>query len=292
MMKNENRKRHLRSFILLLWILIAAAFFPSTAFAEKNEAAGNDAKRYIVTCNYHFDNRYNTLGKYKTLSKAKKAIRKQDRETRGQWFIFDSLRQKVVWPDLSTKKKKIKKAVSWAKAVANDRRHGYCGEGFRGKANLSLRSGRWGKKGDYSCTTVIATAYDLVGLTDLRLVAKEQGEASGKKKKRIPAVKASTIGKLVLKSGCFCDISRKLRKSGRSVLQPGDLVVMKKKTHAAIYIGNDMVVEATANETNHEYRGYPKVKPGDQTGFEIRIYPCRDRWYYAYRPMRRKGPAR
>ena len=86
-----------------------------------------------------------------------------------------AMEKKIAWPDLGTESKKIRKAVAWAEAVACDNRHGYSTEGEAAKDGCSLRWPRWGKKGDYSCSTVLAMAFELFDFYSMRKNAFEKG---------------------------------------------------------------------------------------------------------------------
>lgn len=243
-------------------------------------------KRYIVTCNYHYDNKVNTLGKYSTLKNAKQKISRQSSLTRGQWYIYDCVTKKVVWPDLSTTQKKVKKAISWLKAVARDSRHGYSCEGENTNTNLKTHWGRWGARGDYSCSTLAATAYELTGLTSLRKVAGEKKLKMTALRRTYTGYNSTTTGRSCLKSKHFKDVTSKLRKYGRSGLKAGDILVGAGGRHVGVYVGDGRIVEATINEVGREYAGYGpgQVTPGDQRGSEIRIHPYDGRWQQAYRP--------
>ena len=251
--------------------------------AARKKTSGKK-KRYLVTCNYHYDNKYNNLASYGSINEAKKKIRKQDPKTRGEWFIYDRLEKKVVWPELSTTRKKISKAIAWTKAVANDSRHGYSCQGESKRSNLQLHWGRWGKKGDYSCSTLVAVAYELSGLADMRTVCKKSGIRMTSQKKHLTGLNSTSIGKAAVKTKHFRDITGRLKKQGKKALKAGDLLVTRSRSHVGMYVGKGWIAEARINEIGWEYAGYPPVRPGDQTGNEIRISPYDKRWHYAYRP--------
>ena len=76
----------------------------------------------------------------------------------------------------------------------------------------------------------------------------------------------------------------RLKKQGKKALKAGDLLVTRSRSHVGMYVGKGWIAEARINEIGWEYAGYPPVRPGDQTGNEIRIRPYDNRWHYAYRP--------
>ena len=275
------KRRHM-FVLLLLGIVLVLASSGRTVYAKKQKAK----KRYIVTSNYRYDNAYNTYGQYTSLKNAKKAVRKQPKYLQGEWFIYDRKERKVVWPDLSTTKKKIRKAVAWAKAISHDNAHGYTCVGENTKTNLKKRWGRWGRYGDYSCSTIVTMAYELVGLVNLRDVAKKKNvkmKVLGRTIK--PGLNSTSLGKIAKASHHFKSVSSKMRKKGSKALKPGDILITYPKEHVAMYIGGGRIVEARTNERGSDYAPYPYIRPGDQTGREIRVsvYDPRE-WFYAFRP--------
>ncbi len=140
----------------------------------------------------------------------------------------------------------INNAVTWAVNIANDNSHGYD------------QIGRWGP--DYDCSSLVISAYEQAGLK-----VKEAG--------------ASYTGNM---KNAFvkCGFSALPYKKGMA-LYKGD-VLLNEKHHTALYIGDDMIVQATSNEKGGIYNGVD----GDQTGREIatgRFYEYSKGWDYVLR---------
>ncbi len=237
----------------------------------------SNKNRYVVTCNRNYTNNYNILGRYDSLASAVASINRQPSSTKGQWFVLDTSNKKVVWPDLSTAGKKISKAVAWAHAVANDPKHGYSCDGeLSASGNLNIKSGRWGVNGDYSCSTLPMSAYDVVSFCDFKAVAKKNNiRMNG-----YVGLNSFNVIKAIEKSGKFRNISSDYARLGNSALRPGDMVLTPNQGHCAIYIGSGQFVEATCNENGQEYG---QGRPGDQNGIEIRI-KVKGGWGFAFRP--------
>ncbi|MDO4475555.1 MAG: NlpC/P60 family protein [Lachnospiraceae bacterium] len=237
-------------------------------------------KRYLVSCNGNYKNQENTLGKYQTLEQAIKAVNKQKKKTRAQWYVYDLANgRKRVWPELKSSQEQVNRAVAWAKAVAEDPRHGYSCYGEKMEGSLKSKWDRWGRYGDYSCSTLIVTAYELTGFADLRKTA-------AKHRLRIlqtgrEGLNSTCMAAALKKSGRFKNVTKKVRAAkGTKNLKPGDVLV--QTYHVAMYIGNGKIVEARMNELGREYA---KTRPGDQTGAEIRIGRYYGGWNCIYRPV-------
>ena len=132
------------------------------------------------------------------------------------------------------------KALSWAKEIANDPKHGYS------------QSNRWGKKGtvsDFDCSSFVLSAYR---------------DGAG-----VPIGNATYTGNMgeLLKHG-FKDVSKSVNLNTGSGLQRGDIIFYHKSGnigHAVMYAGNGQIVHARG-------ASYGSTKPGDQ-GSEIAVTP-------------------
>ena len=131
---------------------------------------------------------------------------------------------------------KIENAVNMAIAIANDNTHGYS------------QANRWGNP-DYDCSALVIDVWTKCGVD-----VKSHG-----------ATYTGNMTQAFLQSGF-----RKVNPVTES-LQAGD-VLINVKNHAAMYIGNGKLVQATIAENGTIYGS-----PGDQTGTEIGIFP-----YYDY----------
>lgn len=130
---------------------------------------------------------------------------------------------------------KVEQAVKNAIDLANDNSHGYS------------QSDRWNI--DRDCSSLVIDCYQRAGVP-----VKTNG-----------ATYTGNMLSAFLKSG-FHIINTKTDN-----LQSGD-VLLNVKNHAAIYIGDNKIVQATISEN-----GTVTGQPGDQTGKEIAIYN-----YYNY----------
>lgn len=130
---------------------------------------------------------------------------------------------------------KVKQAVDNAIALANDDSHGYSW------------NDRWNI--DRDCSSLVIDCYERAGVP-----VKTNG-----------ATYTEDMLPAFLKSGFH------IVNPSRESLQAGDVLLNVKK-HAAMYIGNNKIVQATIAENGTVYG-----TPGDQTGKEIAIYD-----YYNY----------
>lgn len=134
-----------------------------------------------------------------------------------------------------TRQQTIDDAVSLAIAMANDPRYGYD------------QGNRWGP--DYDCSSFIVTVWQDVGVP-------------------VRTAGASWTGNMYdafIKCG-FRDVTKKVNLSNAAGMQPGD-VLLNKKNHVEMYIGDHRNVKASINENG----GIKGGKTGDQTGREIYI---------------------
>jgi len=125
------------------------------------------------------------------------------------------------------------KAVAWAVETAQDDAHGYD------------QSSRWGP--DYDCSSFVITAYQKAGLP-----VRDNGAAY-----------TGNMREAFKKCG-FREVVGSLK--------AGD-VLLNEKNHAALYIGDGKIAQASHNEKG----GITGGQTGDQTGQEISI-----RSYYDY----------
>ncbi|MDO4620984.1 MAG: NlpC/P60 family protein [Lachnospiraceae bacterium] len=219
----------------------------STKNAYRTKLAATNTNRYWVTSNYFYNTTQNTLGYYKTLDAAKKAINAKPSSTRAQWFVYDRTAKKVVYPAATTKAKKIQRAVAWAKAIANDNKHGYDRTGEWLANNLDLSNSgnlRFGRYGNYSCSPLVEMAFELSGYINLRSVVKKKSiRMSADFGKKI-GLNSTSLAKALLASGSFTEVTTSFKKSGVSALKPGDIVLQTNERHCGLYVGNGMVAEA------------------------------------------------
>ena len=125
----------------------------------------------------------------------------------------------------------IEKAVEWAINIANDDSHGYD------------QIGRWGP--DFDCSSLVISAFEEAGVK-----VKEAG--------------ATYTGNM-LSAFKRCGFEAIPYEKGM-VLKKGD-VLLNKKHHTVLYIGDGKIVQASINEKGGIYNG----KDGDQTGKEIAV---------------------
>lgn len=140
-----------------------------------------------------------------------------------------------------TRQETINKAVAWALTAANNASHGYD------------QAYRWGP--NYDCSSFVITAWQEAGVP-----VKEAG--------------ASYTGDMYsafLKCG-FMDVTSLVGLNTGVGLEKGD-VLLNKRNHTELYIGDSRVVKASINEKGTVTGG----QSGDQTGREIYVGP-----YYNY----------
>lgn len=124
----------------------------------------------------------------------------------------------------------IERAVSWAVGIAQDDSHGYS------------QYKRWGP--DYDCSSLVISAYEQAGVP-----VKEAGATYTANMRR-----------------AFEQCGFKSIKYGfGTALMKGD-VLLNEKHHAAMYIGDGQIVQASIAETGKIYG-----KEGDQTTKEIEV---------------------
>lgn len=133
----------------------------------------------------------------------------------------------------------IKNAIFWAKATANDNRHGY----------NNTKTGRGGNP-DYACSSFVNEAYRQAGV-DLP-VSKD--------------VYTAKMKSIYLKAG-FIDITKNVNFKTKKGLAAGDVLLSPGK-HTELYVGSGKVAGARGNaNSGHAENG----KAGDQTGGEIYV---------------------
>ena len=125
-------------------------------------------------------------------------------------------------------------AAQYAVEIANDNSHGYD------------QTHRWGE--DYDCSSLVITCYKMAGVP-------------------LTSTYTGNMKQDFLAHG-FVDVKNDVNITTGAGLQTGD-VLLNEIHHAAMYVGNGQMVEATGNENGGTTGG----KPGDQTGKEIAINP-------------------
>lgn len=128
----------------------------------------------------------------------------------------------------------VEKAVKWAVGIANDNSHGYD------------QASRWGNP-DYDCSSLIISAFEQAGIKLKSAGATYTGNMYGT---------ARSIG--------FADVTGSTNLATASGMKRGD-ILLNRKNHVAMYLGNGQIVQASINEKG----GITGGKPGDQTGREI-----------------------
>ena len=260
---------------------------PETAVAGD----GKDG-RFIITCNWYYDNDYNVLKKCQSRQEAVGYIKKQPRSIRAEWYVYDAEADSIVYPEkVKTRSGQVLRAVDWVKAVANDSRHGYSCAGELTYRNLHLSSGRWGRYGDYSCSTLAVMMYELSGFAKIRasaarnLVKFIQIQGKERAGAAIPGISSVNLGSVLMATGRFSDVSAAYRSYGMAALKAGDILIPRNKTHVAIYTGHGLITEGRGNELRREY--HPNPHPGDQLGGqELMNTGYHSGFYYVYRPVR------
>ena len=224
-------------------VLILSAVLTTQLSAPASAAV--KPHRYIVTCNWYYDNDYNVIGRYTSRESAIAAIKRQPAATRGQWYVYDAAKGEVVYPlKVKTRSGQIEKAVDWARAVAKDNRHGYSCAGELSGQNLHLVSGRWGRYGDYSCSTLVVMAYELAGFAKLRLAATRNSSMFVQLNRKIRGgekfrgISSVNLGEVLLATKRFKEITAPFRRNGVSYLEVGDVLIPVSRSHVMIYIDN------------------------------------------------------
>ena len=132
---------------------------------------------------------------------------------------------------------KTEKAVQWMEQTANNPLHGYD------------QRYRWGERGDYDCSSAVITAWQSAGVP-------------------VKSAGATYTGNMysVFKKCGFVDVTQSVNLKAGSGLVRGD-VLLNRKSHTALYIGNGQIVQASINEKGTATGG----TPGDQTGKEFLV---------------------
>lgn len=148
----------------------------------------------------------------------------------------------------------IEKAVKWAIDIANDDSHGYD------------QIKRWGD--DFDCSSLVISSYEEAG---------------------IPVKKAgATYTGNMLSAFKKCGFVALPYKKGMDLIK-GD-ILLNKKYHTVLYIGDGKIVQASINEKGKTTGG----KTGDQTGKEISVgkfYEYSKGWDYVLRYPEEKQPS-
>ena len=257
---------------IILPLLVFLVLFSGTAFAAP--------KRYLVTSNWNYTNEYNVLRSFAKLANAKRAIQRQSASIRAEWYIVDTESGKqVVYPQLNNNREKIRQAVAWAKAITADNRHGYDCGGERMRRNTRLPFKRWGKKGDYSCSTLVIMAYELAGFENLRALAAKKKLTCTIEGKTVLGLNSSNLAKACKLSVRFRAVTTAYKKKGQKALRAGDVLI--RDGHVAMYVGGGKMVQATCNENGGMFGG----KPGDQPGGELMCCGFSGPWTAVFRPV-------
>ena len=137
--------------------------------------------------------------------------------------------------------KGVEGAIRWALKIAADNSHGYD------------QASRWGP--NYDCSSLVIQAFEQAGI----------------KLKSHGATYTGNMYSAAKKAG-FNDITSSVNLGNASGMKRGD-ILLNKASHAALYLGNGRIVQASVNELGKTTGG----KTGDQTGREIL-----ERSYYNY----------
>lgn len=137
---------------------------------------------------------------------------------------------------------KTEKAIRQMETWAKDDSHGYD------------QDYRWGKKGDYDCSSAVIQAWQNAGVP-----VKSGG-----------ATYTGDMKNVFLKNG-FKDITASVNRGTGTGLKRGD-VLLNEAHHVAMYCGAGKEVEASINEKGTAHGG----QPGDQTGKEFLIRSYRN----------------
>ena len=134
-------------------------------------------------------------------------------------------------------------AADWIIKIANDEiaYNGYASHGYD-------QAQRWGERGDFDCSSLVITAYD---------------ENSSLGLKSAGATYTGNMRSVMISKG-FEDVTSQINLSTGSGLIEGD-VLLNTVHHAAMYVGDGQIVQASINENGGTIGG----KQGDQTGNEI-----------------------
>lgn len=130
----------------------------------------------------------------------------------------------------------IESAVNWAIGIANDDSHGYD------------QNSRWGHP-DFDCSSLVISAFEQAGI----------------KLKSAGADTTKNLLEHALQIG-FADVTNSTNRANGAGMRRGD-ILLHKDHHAALYIGDGQLVNASINEKNTTTGG----QPGDQNGREILV---------------------
>jgi hypothetical protein len=158
-----------------------------------------------------------------------------------QKFVYQNIKDRFVGGSNMSAEQIRKSALDWMLNLARDDSHGYD------------QQYRWGERGDYDCSSAVISSYKQAGVP-------------------LSCTYTGDMRQDMLRHG-FQDVTGSVNRSNGSGMLPGD-VLLNEVHHTAMFVGDGLEVEASANENGGAHGG----KPGDQTGREILVRAYRSNY--------------